>query len=205
MRRIIIRCFSNNKLILCYYKRNESHLNRANTNINFLLEQFGINWNNDCVARTSFYKYFHPKESLVHNGILNEEVSRVKFASQSLTANASGGCLPPGNDLMLRHQNSIYFILPTLPHFSAILFQWKSLGQAKAARVSYILLLFSSARFRSLTKFRLRMGSKSKPRNKWIHSCRTSSVKMMRKTSIFRNNREAVLISYTLSGQPWPL
>jgi len=28
-------------------------------------------------VRTSFYKYFHPKECYVHNGILNEEVARV--------------------------------------------------------------------------------------------------------------------------------
>lgn len=34
--------------------------------------------NNDCVVRTSFYKnYFHPKESYVHSGILNEEVVRI--------------------------------------------------------------------------------------------------------------------------------
>jgi intraflagellar transport protein 52 len=29
------------------------------------------------VIRTSFYKYFHPKEAYIHNGILNEEVTRV--------------------------------------------------------------------------------------------------------------------------------
>jgi intraflagellar transport protein 52 len=29
------------------------------------------------VVRTSFYKYFHPKEAYVHSGILNEEVTRV--------------------------------------------------------------------------------------------------------------------------------
>ena len=27
--------------------------------------------------RTSFYKYFHPKEAYIHNGILNEEIVRV--------------------------------------------------------------------------------------------------------------------------------
>ena len=26
------------------------------------MEQFGISVNNDCVVRTTFYKYFHPKE-----------------------------------------------------------------------------------------------------------------------------------------------
>jgi len=47
------------------------------TNLNYLLEQFGISVNNDCVVRTSFYKYFHPKEALISNGILHQEVVRV--------------------------------------------------------------------------------------------------------------------------------
>lgn len=41
------------------------------------MEQYGISVNNDCVVRTSFYKYFHPKEAYVHSGILNDEVTRV--------------------------------------------------------------------------------------------------------------------------------
>ncbi|XP_054289418.1 intraflagellar transport protein 52 homolog [Macrosteles quadrilineatus] len=41
------------------------------TNINFLLEEYGIMVNNDCVVRTHYYKYFHPKECLVANGVLN--------------------------------------------------------------------------------------------------------------------------------------
>ena len=45
--------------------------NKNNTNISSLTSQFGITINNDCVIRTSFYKYFHPKEAYVHNGILN--------------------------------------------------------------------------------------------------------------------------------------
>lgn len=50
---------------------------RNNTNVNYLLEQYGINVNNDCVVRTSFYKYFHPKEALIQNGVLSQEVVRV--------------------------------------------------------------------------------------------------------------------------------
>ena len=45
--------------------------------MNYLLEQFGISVNNDCVVRTAFYKYFHPKEALVSNGVLHQEVVRV--------------------------------------------------------------------------------------------------------------------------------
>ncbi|KAG7278631.1 hypothetical protein CRUP_031926 [Coryphaenoides rupestris] len=46
------------------------------TNINFLLEEFGIMVNNDAVVRNVYYKYFHPKEALVSNGVLNREISR---------------------------------------------------------------------------------------------------------------------------------
>uniref|UniRef100_UPI00358DF426 intraflagellar transport protein 52 homolog isoform X1 n=2 Tax=Myxine glutinosa TaxID=7769 RepID=UPI00358DF426 len=46
------------------------------TNINFFLEEFGIMVNNDAVVRTVYYKYFHPKEALVPNGVLNREVNR---------------------------------------------------------------------------------------------------------------------------------
>ncbi|KAL7843350.1 hypothetical protein AOLI_G00248620 [Acnodon oligacanthus] len=46
------------------------------TNINFLLEEFGIMINSDTVVRNVYYKYFHPKEALVSNGVLNREISR---------------------------------------------------------------------------------------------------------------------------------
>ncbi|CAB1448476.1 unnamed protein product [Pleuronectes platessa] len=49
---------------------------KYDTNINFLLEEFGILVNNDAVVRNVYYKYFHPKEALVSNGVLNREISR---------------------------------------------------------------------------------------------------------------------------------
>ena len=41
--------------------------------------------------RTSFYKYFHPKEAYIHNGLLNEEIGRVinGYAKEPKTKNAS--------------------------------------------------------------------------------------------------------------------
>jgi len=33
---------------------------KYNTNLNYLLEQYGVSVNNDSVVRTAFYKYFHP-------------------------------------------------------------------------------------------------------------------------------------------------
>lgn len=47
---------------------------KANTNVNFLLEEYGIYVNNDSVVRTCYYKYFHPKECLINNGILNRAI-----------------------------------------------------------------------------------------------------------------------------------
>ncbi|XP_017296627.1 intraflagellar transport protein 52 homolog isoform X1 [Kryptolebias marmoratus] len=49
---------------------------KYDTNINFLLEEFGVMVNNDAVVRNVYYKYFHPKEALVSNGVLNREISR---------------------------------------------------------------------------------------------------------------------------------
>jgi intraflagellar transport protein 52 len=46
------------------------------TNVNYLIEQFGISINNDSLVRTSYYKYLHPKEVFISNGILNKEMVR---------------------------------------------------------------------------------------------------------------------------------
>ena len=60
-------------MILC----NEGGDQKNNSNISKVTRKFGIHINNDCVVRTSFYKYFHPKEAYVQSGILSEEVTRV--------------------------------------------------------------------------------------------------------------------------------
>jgi len=57
------------------------------TNINYLLEQFGVMINSDAVVRTSYYKYYHPKEALVANGVLNRAV-----------AIAAGKAFPTGSE-----------------------------------------------------------------------------------------------------------
>uniref|UniRef100_A0A3P8Z9V9 ABC-type uncharacterized transport system domain-containing protein n=1 Tax=Esox lucius TaxID=8010 RepID=A0A3P8Z9V9_ESOLU len=49
---------------------------KYDTNINFLLEEFGIMVNSDAVVRNVYYKYFHPKEALVSNGVSETEISR---------------------------------------------------------------------------------------------------------------------------------
>jgi len=44
--------------------------------LNFLLEQWGIFINSDTVIRTSFYKYYHPKEVCVQKGVLNRTINK---------------------------------------------------------------------------------------------------------------------------------
>jgi intraflagellar transport protein 52 len=44
------------------------------TNINYLLEEFGMSINNDAVVRTVYYKYHHPKEVLVQNSVISKEL-----------------------------------------------------------------------------------------------------------------------------------
>lgn len=46
------------------------------TNINVLLEEYGMEIKSDAVVRTQYYKYFHPKECLVSNGVLNRGLAK---------------------------------------------------------------------------------------------------------------------------------
>ena len=45
---------------------------RYGTNVNYLIEEFGISFNNDTVVRTVYYKYLHPKVVHVGNGVLSK-------------------------------------------------------------------------------------------------------------------------------------
>ncbi|XP_034940573.1 intraflagellar transport protein 52 homolog [Chelonus insularis] len=46
--------------------------NKLNTNINFLLEEFGIMINNDSVIRMSYSRNLHPKECTISHGLSNK-------------------------------------------------------------------------------------------------------------------------------------
>lgn len=56
---------------------NEGGEGKLNTNINYLLEQFGISCQADCVVRTSFFKYLHPKEAYISHGNLSKDFTRL--------------------------------------------------------------------------------------------------------------------------------
>ncbi|XP_014771869.1 intraflagellar transport protein 52 homolog [Octopus bimaculoides] len=65
---------------------------RYENNINFLLEEYGIMINSDSVVRTSYHKYFHPKEVLVQNGVLNRAISQAAGKLNSgLISDSDGG------------------------------------------------------------------------------------------------------------------
>nr|XP_031843442.1 intraflagellar transport protein 52 homolog isoform X2 [Nomia melanderi] len=48
--------------------------NKSNTNVNFLLEEFGIMVNNDSVIRMSYSQTMHPKECVISQGISNKSI-----------------------------------------------------------------------------------------------------------------------------------
>lgn len=74
---------------------------KHNTNINFLLEEFGIMANSDSVTRTAYYKYLHPKEALISNGVLNRELNR-----------AAGKAVPGLADQENTPMQSLSFVYP---------------------------------------------------------------------------------------------
>ncbi|KAK0180960.1 hypothetical protein PV327_003287 [Microctonus hyperodae] len=61
--------------------------NKLNTNINFLMEEFGIMVNNDSVVRINYSRIYHPKECIISHGLSNksrfgknrEESSNMQF------------------------------------------------------------------------------------------------------------------------------
>uniref|UniRef100_A0A7S1N3G7 Uncharacterized protein n=1 Tax=Eutreptiella gymnastica TaxID=73025 RepID=A0A7S1N3G7_9EUGL len=91
---------------------------RFNTNINSLMEEWGISFNNDSVVRTVFYKYFHPKEVCITNGILNRELNRAagKSVPGSYVLNTTQSLSASQQTALIQQQNSqngcLTFVFP---------------------------------------------------------------------------------------------
>lgn len=62
---------------------------KMGTNINYLLEKYKISVNKDCVVRTVHQKYFHPKEALISDGVLNRAINSYGNKSSSSASNPS--------------------------------------------------------------------------------------------------------------------
>lgn len=57
---------------------NDSITDTLSKNLNFFLEDFGIAVNTTHVLRTVYFKkYNHPKETLIQNGIVNDDLQRI--------------------------------------------------------------------------------------------------------------------------------
>jgi len=69
------------------------------TNINYLLEEFGISVNDDCVVRTVHYKYLHPKEVHIADGVMNREISNHVGKGHAKTPSAVEGAGAPEDGL----------------------------------------------------------------------------------------------------------
>ena len=48
---------------------------KFSTNVNYFCEDYGMAFNQDAVVRTVYYKYLHPKEVHISNGVLNREIN----------------------------------------------------------------------------------------------------------------------------------
>eukprot|EP00040_Diaphanoeca_grandis_P043914 m.10720 g.10720 ORF g.10720 m.10720 type:complete len:426 (+) comp8450_c0_seq1:246-1523(+) len=62
---------------------------RFETNVNYFLEAFGIKVETDAVVRSSYYKYLHPKECVVSNGVVNRELNKIAGKELLTSANSS--------------------------------------------------------------------------------------------------------------------
>lgn len=70
---------------------NEGGEAKLGTNINYLLEQFGISVNTDSVVRTSFYKYLHPKEAFISHGAISQDFAKLSKGVKESTDKPKGG------------------------------------------------------------------------------------------------------------------
>lgn len=59
-----------------FFMLGEGGEGKFGTNVNYLLEEYGISINNDAVVRTVYHKYHHPKECLVTHGALCPDLVR---------------------------------------------------------------------------------------------------------------------------------
>jgi len=63
---------------------------KAGTNLNYLLEDYGMSFNSDAVVRTVYHKYHHPKEALITNGVVARDLVRAAKGEKKVEAKQSG-------------------------------------------------------------------------------------------------------------------
>eukprot|EP00325_Prymnesiales_sp_UTEX-LB-985_P004428 CAMPEP_0174694526 /NCGR_PEP_ID=MMETSP1094-20130205/1094_1 /TAXON_ID=156173 /ORGANISM="Chrysochromulina brevifilum, Strain UTEX LB 985" /LENGTH=452 /DNA_ID=CAMNT_0015890783 /DNA_START=54 /DNA_END=1412 /DNA_ORIENTATION=- len=65
------------------------------TNVNYFAEEYGMAFQTDAVVRTVYYKYLHPKEVHISNGVLNREINVAAGKRPRGAAAGSTGGVPP--------------------------------------------------------------------------------------------------------------
>jgi intraflagellar transport protein 52 len=73
---------------------------QSGTNMNFLLEEYGMSVNADSVLRSVYHKYLHPKEVFISDGVLVPDILRQKNAvalsgARKVSANKNAPPPPP--------------------------------------------------------------------------------------------------------------
>jgi intraflagellar transport protein 52 len=66
------------------------------TNANNFLEQFGIGVNNDSVVRTVYYRYHHPKETLIVDGVMSSNMKQAALAKLGANGKVTKKFVLPG-------------------------------------------------------------------------------------------------------------
>lgn len=83
---------------------------RFKTNINYLLEQWGITIHNDSVIRTVYFKYFHPREVCIDNGVLNSGIN--KAAGKRVPGSANNRGVGAPSSAGIKNSRDINNVLP---------------------------------------------------------------------------------------------
>ncbi|KAJ3264992.1 Intraflagellar transport protein 52 [Chytriomyces hyalinus] len=118
------------------YLAGEGGESEYNTNFNYLLEEYGMMVNSDSVTRTVFYKYFHPKEVFVSNGILNREINRAAGKKANVPAsNRPGGMI--GGDLGQHDHKNHTGLSFVYPYGASLTVQKPSIPLLSTGTVSY--------------------------------------------------------------------
>jgi intraflagellar transport protein 52 len=85
-------------------------------NINYLLEEYGMSVNSDSVMRSVYYKYLHPKEVFIAEGVLVPDIARKKNLMQ-IGGNKKGGASKGSNSkaavpLYTKDDTKLSFVYP---------------------------------------------------------------------------------------------
>ena len=80
-------------IMICLGEDGES---KFTTNVNYFAEEYGMAFSTDAVVRTVYYKYLHPKEVHISNGVLNREINvAAGKRPRGPIASSTGGVVPP--------------------------------------------------------------------------------------------------------------